>query len=88
VKKRPAVLHFIDEERGKGTGEQAIRHKLLDAGWHMDIIHRAMGEKEVKSTHKKAAKRKNTRQTIWQKINPAFLVLAGLVVILGLALFI
>jgi hypothetical protein len=88
VKKRPAVLHFIDKEREKGATDQEIRHKLLDAGWGMDIIHRAMDEKDAKPIRKKPAKHKNAPQAIWQKINPAFLVLAGLLVIFGLALFI
>lgn len=88
MKKRPAVLHFIAEEREKGTADQAIRHQLLDAGWHMDIIHRAMGDKEARLAGKKPVKRKNARQTVWQKINPACLVLAGLVIVLLLALFI
>jgi hypothetical protein len=39
---KSAVLHFIEEERGKGTSDQIIRHQLLDAGWHMDIIQHAM----------------------------------------------
>jgi hypothetical protein len=46
MRKKPAVLHFIEEERSKGTKDTEIRHKLLDAGWHMDIIHHAMHKKD------------------------------------------
>lgn len=87
MKKRPAVPHFIEEEREKGSSDQEIRHKLLDAGWHMDIIHRAMNEKDAKPARTIFAKHKNSRQTAWQKINPVFLMLAGVVIVLSVALF-
>jgi SOS response regulatory protein OraA/RecX len=86
VKKRPAVLHFIDEEREKGATDQQIRHKLLDAGWHMDIIHRAMHDREDQTAHKRAGK--GQQKPVWQRINPMILIASGLVVIVLLALFV
>lgn len=41
--KKSAVLKFIERERAEGATDQEIQHHLLDAGWHMDIIQRAMG---------------------------------------------
>ncbi len=43
---KSTVLIFIETERAKGVGEQKIQHKLLDAGWHMDIINKAMAHQE------------------------------------------
>lgn len=40
--KKGNVMHFVEDERAKGAKDKDIRHKLLDAGWHMDIIHNAM----------------------------------------------
>lgn len=84
-KKRPAVLHFIDKEREKGATDQQIRHRLLDAGWHMDIIHRAMHSGEGQPRPKS-----RRQKPVWQKVNPGPLVLVGLVlvIVLLLALFI
>ena len=45
MRDKPAVLRFIDEERGKGTSDKVIQHKLLDAGWHIDIVHHALDKK-------------------------------------------
>jgi hypothetical protein len=42
MSKKSAVVHFIEKERNRGLADKEIRHKLLDAGWHMDIIQRAM----------------------------------------------
>lgn len=43
---KSAVLMFIEAERAKGASDQQIQHKLLDAGWHMDIIQKAMNHRE------------------------------------------
>jgi hypothetical protein len=42
MQKKPAIRQFIESERERGATDKDIRHKLLDAGWHMDIIHHAM----------------------------------------------
>lgn len=39
---KTSVLSYIEEERSKGKTEQEITHGLLDSGWHMDIIQRAL----------------------------------------------
>lgn len=39
---KSTVLHFIEKERANGASDQQITHQLLDAGWHMDIIHNAL----------------------------------------------
>ena len=44
--KKSAVPEFIEEERAKGTKDKDILHKLLDAGWHMDIIHHVMHKED------------------------------------------
>ena len=35
-------MEFIEKEKKKGTSEEEIQHKLLDAGWQIDIIHHAL----------------------------------------------
>ena len=47
MKKPSSVTAFVDDERAKGKSDAAIRHQLLDAGWHMDIIKHAMAKKPV-----------------------------------------
>ena len=44
---KSAVHKFIEDERGKGSTDQEIQHKLLDAGWQMDIIQHTMDQKTV-----------------------------------------
>ena len=39
---RPSVAQFISDRRAEGLNDSKITHMLLDAGWHMDIIHKAM----------------------------------------------
>lgn len=39
---RPSVAQFISDKRAEGLSDSKITHMLLDAGWHMDIIHKAM----------------------------------------------
>ena len=39
---RPSVAQFIYDRRAEGLNDSKITHMLLDAGWHMDIIHKAM----------------------------------------------
>lgn len=51
MKGKSAVLTFIDKERAKGAKDKEIRHKLLDAGWHMDIVSRAMKDHKPKTPH-------------------------------------
>lgn len=82
MKKRSAVLHFIEKEREKGATDKEIRHKLLDAGWSMDIIHHAMHKREDNSAHKT-----QQTKTVGLKINPVTLVIFGLLAIMLLALF-
>lgn len=43
MKGKSAVEAFVESERTKGAADTEIIHKLLDAGWHMDIIQWAMG---------------------------------------------
>jgi hypothetical protein len=59
--KKSAVLTFIEKERGQGTSDQEIRHHLLDAGWQMDIINRAMGGELTKSSPKPPKPRRKKR---------------------------
>lgn len=42
--KKSAVVTFIETERANGKSDTSIQHKLLDAGWQMDIIQWAMGQ--------------------------------------------
>jgi hypothetical protein len=44
--KKSSVLVFIEEERAKGASDQEITHRLLDSGWHMDIIQNALKHRE------------------------------------------
>lgn len=39
---QPSVAQFISDRRAEGMSDSKITHMLLDAGWHMDIIHKAM----------------------------------------------
>lgn len=40
--KKDSVPVFIEKERRKGTGDEEIVHKLVEAGWHLDIINEAI----------------------------------------------
>lgn len=40
--KKPTVVQFISDKRAEGKTDSQITHELLDAGWHMDIIAKAM----------------------------------------------
>ncbi len=42
MQKKSAVIAFIEEQRSTGATDKEIKHQLLDAGWHMDIIQHAM----------------------------------------------
>ncbi len=44
MQKKSAVIAFVEDERAKGVGDLDIQHKLLDAGWQIDIIHWALGK--------------------------------------------
>ncbi len=50
MQKRSAVVSFIEEERAKGLTNKEIQHKLLDAGWQMDIIHKVMDKDNMSKT--------------------------------------
>ncbi len=39
---KPSVAQFISDKRAEGHDDSRIIHQLLDAGWHMDIIHKVM----------------------------------------------
>lgn len=43
-----SVVQFISDERAAGKSESEITHMLLNAGWHMDIIHKAMHSEPVR----------------------------------------
>ena len=46
MSKKSSVIEFIEKERAEGKSNRQIKHDLLDAGWHMDIIKHALGELE------------------------------------------
>jgi hypothetical protein len=39
---RPSIAQFISDKRAEGKSDSQISHLLLDAGWHMDVIHKAL----------------------------------------------
>jgi hypothetical protein len=43
--RKSAVHKYIEDERGKGSSDKDIQHKLLDAGWEMDIVQHVMEHK-------------------------------------------
>lgn len=43
-----SVVQFIADERASGKTDSEITHMLLDAGWHMDIIHKAMNTDPIR----------------------------------------
>lgn len=45
----PSVAQFISDKRTLGLSDSEIAHLLLDAGWHMDIIHKAMHGEPIRS---------------------------------------
>lgn len=42
MENKSAVLAFIQKERAEGTADADIKRHLLDAGWQIDIILKAM----------------------------------------------
>lgn len=42
------MVKFIEEERSAGKTDTQIAHDLLEAGWHMDIIHKSMHGAPIK----------------------------------------
>ena len=73
---RPSVAQYISDKRAEGHDESKIIHQLLDAGWHMDIIHKVMNT-EIK--HRKLEPILKKKQKPYQKYLP--LVLFGLFII-------
>lgn len=45
---KPTVMQFIAENRADGKTDSEITHMLLDAGWQMDVIHKAMHGEPIK----------------------------------------
>ena len=88
MQKKSAVIHFIEDERTKGTSDKEIQHQLLDAGWHMDIIQHAMHAKPQQHKVQKVSKPKqNSYQYAFTVIKqPKYLAIAFIVLAL-VALF-
>ena len=88
--KKPAVPNFIEIERAKGKSDEEIKSKLLDAGWHMDIVLSAMkggiGRKVIQET--KPAKATSYREIILNKIKTPFFGSFILLLLVLLAIFI
>ena len=88
MKKKPAVPDFIKQERSKGVSDEEIQRKLLEAGWHMDIIHSALNGKKdsappvVSGT---ADYKKNAGNTVK---SPVFITIAVVLLLVLLAIFI
>jgi hypothetical protein len=88
VKKKPSVLHFIDEEREKGTSDKDIIHKLLDAGWHMDIIQRALHSGETEPTALPTITTAGIKERLTRSINTLHVIGGIFVLLVLLALYI
>lgn len=67
------IAQFISDKRAEGKTDSEITHTLLDAGWHMDLIHKAM---HTELLHKRDLKPVLKRK----KVNNWYVLLAGLVV--------
>ena len=39
---KPPLVQFISDNRATGKTDSEITHMLLDAGWQMDVIQKAM----------------------------------------------
>jgi len=48
TKQKPTLVQFIADKRAEGKTDSEITHMLLDAGWHMDIIHKSMHGEPIK----------------------------------------
>jgi hypothetical protein len=46
--KKLSVAQYISDGRAAGKTDSEITHELLDAGWHMDIIAKAMHGEPIK----------------------------------------
>ena len=44
---RQSIVDFIAEKRADGKSDSEITHFLLGAGWHMDIIHKALHDSAI-----------------------------------------
>lgn len=45
---KPPMAQYIADGRAKGKSDSNITHELLDAGWHMDVIAKAMHSEPIK----------------------------------------
>lgn len=83
---RPSVTQFISDKRAEGKSDSQITHMLLDAGWHMDIIHKAMNSELIRSRELKpilTPKLQRYRMRIYSVI-----VVISLILLVFLAIFI
>ncbi len=80
------IAQFISDKRAEGKTDSQITHILLDAGWHMDLIHKAMHtdllhKRELKPILKK---RNNHKQYIILALAVLFFVACAIYVLTSL----
>lgn len=46
---KQSVVKFIEDKRAEGKTDSQITHTLLEAGWHIDIIHKVVHGEPIKS---------------------------------------
>ncbi len=86
MKKKSAIPHFIEVERTKGRTDAQIRRKLLDAGWHIDIVQSALKNKVGVQPSRPI--NKGYKYALKDPANTPYMVGGVLVLLVLLALFI
>ena len=78
-----SVAKFISDKRAEGLSDSKITHDLLDAGWHMDIIHKVMHGEPIK--HRSLDSILDIKKQPYKK---AIIYGAPILIIVGLILFV
>ncbi len=78
---KESVVKFIEGKRAEGKTDSQITHILLDAGWHMDIIHKVLHGEPIKSL--------GLEPVLTPKIEQKYKkIIIGVLIVFGIAIFV
>lgn len=77
--KKPSVTQYISDKRAEGLNDSEITHKLLDAGWHIDVIHKVMHGEPIRTRDLKPI-----LDIKKQRLNRKNLVIIGVILFIAL----
>lgn len=78
---KQSLVKFIDDKRAEGKTDSQITHTLLDAGWHIDIIHKVLHGEPIKSL--------GLEPVLAPKIEPKYKkIIAGVIIVFAVSILI